>query len=126
MITFSSCSQSETSLSGSFTDMKNDTLYIFSAVMDNNRQWISDTVVMTDNCFEVKLPETLLHVYITPKSKMPADSKRYTKGQPILYFPGDQLHVQGTSEKYIVSGSELYEGMRLHGEVEQLQTEVNN
>ena len=122
---FPSCTQPQASLSGTLVDVENDTLFVFSSHMSSPREWRTDTVVMKAHHFEVQLPDTGLYVYLTPQSLMPKGSTRYTQGQPILYFPGDQLKVTGTSSKPQATGSELYDGLRLYPEIDRMQDSVS-
>lgn len=119
----SSCTN-PVSLSGTLTNVDSDTLLVFATHMENRSSFRTDTVALVNNQFELQYPDSALYISIIAKPKAPNGAVRMA-GSPIMFFPGNHLHVNGSINKYDVTGSELYDGLAKHQEIINLQDKVS-
>lgn len=123
-IGLSSCTN-PASVSGTVTGVESDTLLVFASHMNERKTFRADTVALVNNHFELQYPDSALFISIVAKPKGANGALRMGVGGPILYFPGDKLHVEGEVSDLKISGSELYDGLLEYDEIHRMQQEIS-
>lgn len=124
-LALASCTEPAADLSGTLTGVESDTLLVFTDQIAIRKHVRTDTVPLVNNSFKMQLPDTAVFVRIVPKPSSPKAPIRMFQGSPIVYFPGDKLHVEGAVDDYTVSGSVLYEGIAKYPEIKKIEGEIH-
>lgn len=94
-------------ITGTFSDIADDSLAVHIFKADSNRPVAVDTIVAENGKFSVDFKDTALFmVYILPlqdyQSMMP---------EPIYVLPGEKVKVSGSISDPVLSGTRIYDGL---------------
>ena len=120
----SSCTHSA-SLSGTLQGVESDTLLVISSLINESTNFRKDTVALVDHTFELQYPDSALNIFIIAQPKSPNAPLRMPVGGPLVFLPGDKLHVEGSIDNFKISGSELYDGIASYKDIVRMQDEVH-
>lgn len=110
--------------SGTLTGIESDTLLVFVNNMRTGKQLRTDTVALTQNHFELQLPDSNLYIYFTPKPSSPREPIRMITGKPVIFFPGNHIIMEGSIDDIKISGSELYDELAQFDEILQMEQRI--
>ena len=125
MMVLSSCTQPTANFTGTISGVESDTLLVFVDHMNERKTIMKDTVALTNNHFELQIPDSAACIRFMPKPSSPNAPLRMFQGMPILFFPGDALTIEGSIDNYKVTGSELYDGLAKYAEIAKMEEQIN-
>ena len=100
----SSCNNGR-QISGTFSDVQNDSLAVYLYEPDGNAPVLTDTIVAENGNFMVSFKDTAMFLaYIFPVG-------HNGNPNPIFVLPGEKVKVAGTVDNPVFSGTEIYDGL---------------
>ena len=120
-----SCNMSpKHTISGRLDGMESDTLLVFAYDPFRNINVMTDTVALDKGRFHSDLPDSLLLQITIIQKPSGNQAMRMAAHQPIIILPGDHLEISGSITDMVLSGTEIYDGMRKAVKVKQMQAKV--